>query len=280
MEIKMHDISINTTEFNYLEWPKRLQYLKSYGFINLEVGTEWSKNETVLNAIKNEGIKISSTHDWFHFFNSNDIETIKKMQKRTIDNLEHTCLLGTDKLIWYTGENEEFKGDKAVDELLRRLEPVLEKAEEMNIIMLLETEFAKGEDPAASIKLLKKLFTEAKTPFLACNFDAANLYVAGEEPFPYAYEELKPWIRYVHVKDIRKIVSGVHSAEKMKGQLQIGKIDAICCPTGEGVINYIGLFEALKKDHYDGYLSLELHMKPEYQDETLKKALEFLKKYW
>jgi len=144
----------------------------------------------------------------------------------------------------------------------------------------LETEFAVGDDPAASVRLLKKLFTDARTPYLACNFDAANVYVAGEEPFPYAYEELRPWIKYVHVKDVKRLVAGVHSAESMKGKPQIGKIDAICCPAGEGAINHCGILNALKKDGYDGFISIELHMKREYQDETLKKALAFVKKHW
>ena len=137
---------------------------------------------------------------------------------------------------------------------------MLKKAEELNVTLLLETEFSKGsKDPAASIKLLRKLFTEAQTPYLACNFDAANLYVAGEEPFPYAYEELKPWIHYVHIKDVRRLVPDIHSIENMKGYLQEGMIDGVCCAIGEGAVNYAGLLEALKADGYDGYLGLLIY---------------------
>ena len=276
----MRKISINTTDFSYLNWTERWPYLKSRGFKHLEVATEWSQNETVLGAIKNREITVSAAHEWFHFFTPNDAAGIEQMQRRLIENIERTRQLRTDKLIWYTGANDTYKGKKAVDELLRRLEPVLVKAQELNITLLLETEFSQGEDPGASVKLLKKLFTDAKTPFLACNFDAANLYVAGEEPFPYAYEELRPWIQYVHVKDVRRFVPGVHSDESVKGWPQIGKVNAVCCAAGEGAVNHCGIFDALKKDGYDGYLSIELHMKREYQDETLTKALAFLDKYW
>jgi hypothetical protein len=106
-----------------------------------------------------------------------------------IEDLNYTNIIGGDKLIWYTDENNRFNGEATVSELLKRLEPVLKMATELEITLILETELYKNSgDPDASVKLLKQLFTHAGTKNLACNF-AANVYVAGEEPFPFAYKD-------------------------------------------------------------------------------------------
>jgi len=227
-----------------------------------------------------KNIKVSSGNDYFPFFGSNEIDGIKEAQERLLKDIEHTRILGSNKLIWYTGANEKFSGEASVNELILRLEPVLERAKELDVTLLLETEFSEGTDPAASVKLLKSIMTKADTPHLAINFDAANMYVAGQEPFPYGYEELKPWIKYVHLKDVRALIDGVYSEKDMKGRLQAGTKRCACCSLGEGAVNTSGILKALKADGYNGYLSLELHMKEQYQDETLAKSLEYLKKYW
>jgi Sugar phosphate isomerases/epimerases len=285
MNVYMKPISINTSEFYYLEWPKWMPHIKEFGFNCMEIAIcdvrEPDNIKEFSKLISDNKVEVSAVHDWFHFFSTNDEKEIKEMQVRLIKDLEYTHFLGADKLIWYTGENEKYQGEAAVKELIDRLKPVLKRAEELKITLLLETEFSKnGIDPAASVELLKQIFTRAGSPYLACNFDAANLYVAGVEPFPYAYEELKPWIRYVHIKDIRELVPGVHSIEDRKGYIQEGQKDGTCCAIGEGAINYTGLFKALKEDKFDGYLSMELHMKDEYQDETLKSSIDFVRQYW
>lgn len=280
----MNHLSINTDEYYYLEWPTWMKHLKEYGFDNMEISINNCRENKYLDELvqltKQNKINVTAVNDWFHFFSPNDAKGIENGQKRLIEDLEFTKLIGSDKLIWYTGKNNKFTGEEAVNELLKRLEPVLRRAEELNIALLLETEFVKdGFDPAASIQSMKKLFTLADTPYLACNFDAANIYVAGEEAFPYAYEELKPWIKYIHLKDIRVLVGEVHTLSDRKGNLQEGAINATCCALGEGAINFSGIFDALKTDNYSGYFSMELHMKNKYQDETLKRSLEFLKRF-
>ena len=261
----MKMVSINISEYYHLKWPEWMSHLKSFGFNDMEIAIneirEREKIDEVLRLLQENNIKASAVHDWFHFFSPNDSEGIRAAQERLILDLEYTRILNSDKLIWYTGPNDHFQGDAALQELLKRLEPVLKRAEELNITLLLETEFVKDScDPAASVKLLKKLFKLADTPFLACNYDAANLYVAGEEPFPYGYEELKPWIKYIHMKDSRELVEGAHLEENMKGYLLEGKKSAVSCALGEGAVNMHGLIEALRADNYKGYLSLELHI--------------------
>ena len=88
------------------------------------------------------------------------------------------------------------------------------------------------------------------SPFLKVVWDPGNALSAGEEPFPLGYEACKPWLKHVHIKD------GVLVNTKDHGE------QLSWCVVGEGVIDYIGQFNALRKDNYTGFISLETHYIP------------------
>lgn len=78
------------------------------------------------------------------------------------------------------------------------------------------------------------------TPLLA-TFDPANLIQVGEPSVPGAFNLLKPYIAYVHVKD---------------ALYQTGEV----VPAGMGDAAWPQLIEALRQMQYKGYLSLEPHL--------------------
>jgi sugar phosphate isomerase/epimerase len=74
-------------------------------------------------------------------------------------------------------------------------------------------------------------------------WDPANAYVSDEEPFPNGYRVLESRrIAHVHAKDCT-----------LEGH------KPIWCPLGEGAIDWVGQFAALKHDAFDGYIHLETH---------------------
>jgi len=74
-------------------------------------------------------------------------------------------------------------------------------------------------------------------------WDPANAYVSGEEPFPNGYNVLESRrIAHVHAKDCT-----------LQGHRPIW------CALGEGDIDWVGQFAALKQDGYTGYIHLETH---------------------
>jgi sugar phosphate isomerase/epimerase len=70
--------------------------------------------------------------------------------------------------------------------------------------------------------------------------DPANFVVCGQVPYPDAYDALRSWVRYVHVKDVRA--------------------DGALAPAGEGVARWPDLLQRLRQDGYDGVMSLEPHL--------------------
>lgn len=89
------------------------------------------------------------------------------------------------------------------------------------------------------------------SPHLKVVWDPGNAYFAGETPYPNGYEAIKPWLAHVHVKD-GKLVETADQGPRPQW-----------CVVGEGEIDYVGQFAALKRDQYAGWISLETHYRPE-----------------
>jgi sugar phosphate isomerase/epimerase len=120
----------------------------------------------------------------------------------------------------------------------------LRVAREAGVTLLLENEhdcyMSAGEETAS---LLARLAPEG----LGLVWDPGNAYSAGDTPYPNGYEAVKPYVRHVHLKDLR--VSGDGSSAWV--------------PMGEGDIDYLGQLNALNRDGYSGVLSIETHYIPE-----------------
>jgi sugar phosphate isomerase/epimerase len=96
---------------------------------------------------------------------------------------------------------------------------------------------------------------------LAVSWTPASAYAAGEQvPFPDGYQLLRPWIRHVHFKDAAKNAAQAGAAPKW---------------VLDGVIDWQGQIAQLKKDGYQGYVSVEPHVRP--QIDAAKRTLDRLR---
>ncbi len=97
---------------------------------------------------------------------------------------------------------------------------------------------------------------EANHPALGINWDPANIYASGEDtPFPDGYAHVRPFVKHVHFKDARlDPVTGKRSWVL------------------DGVIDWTGIIHALKQDNYEGYVSVETHLRPKV--ESTRRTLE------
>ena len=123
------------------------------------------------------------------------------------------------------------------DEVLARLSEMTARARSANLILLHENEKdIYGDTVARCVDLLESI----NDPHFQLAFDPANFIQCRQTPYPTAYEALRPWLRYVHVKDA----------------LADGHVVA----AGEGLARWPDLLQRLRVDGYDGYLSLEPHL--------------------
>lgn len=130
--------------------------------------------------------------------------------------------------------------DKCFDAIVKSLADLSDKAQKEGLIIGLENEHACNIGTAAeSAKLLNAL----PHPALKLVWDPANAYVGGENPYPYGYGLLpKDRIVHVHAKDCH-----------VEGHTPVWG------PLGTREVDWKGQIDALERDGYQGWLSLETH---------------------
>ena len=128
------------------------------------------------------------------------------------------------------------------DEVLRRMHEMTARAHAAGITLMHENEKdIYGDTIARCVDLLQSCDDGyAQEAPLQAVFDPANFIQCRQTPYPDAYDALRPWLSYVHVKDA----------------LADGSVVA----AGEGAARWPELLESLREDGYDGFLSLEPHL--------------------
>jgi sugar phosphate isomerase/epimerase len=121
------------------------------------------------------------------------------------------------------------------------LQELSDRAAEHDLIIGLENEHACN---IATAHDTARVLAAVDHENLKVVWDPANAYVSAEEPFPNGYRVLESnRIAHVHAKDCT--LAAGHKP--------------IWCPLGEGDIDWVGQFAALKADGYKGYIHLETH---------------------
>ena len=136
---------------------------------------------------------------------------------------------------FFMPEGEE--PDKFRDEVMRRMDLMVEYAAGRNVVLLHENEKGIYGDSADRCLDLMKLFYG---DHFRCTFDFANFVQCGQDTME-AYEMLRPYISYIHGKD----------AMRESG-------DVVPAGTGDG--NVAEILNRLNEEGYAGFLSLEPHL--------------------
>lgn len=139
--------------------------------------------------------------------------------------------------------------------------PAAAYAAAKNIVITLENE---AHDESGFPRNIAALCEAIDSPGFGTQYDPCNYYHAGVEPFPAAYEAIKKHVRYVHLKGgvfYNSALSGVHKGSAMRDSERdfIGYV-----PLGEAAFNVEAIVRRLKKDGYQGWISLEPHVSIEH----------------
>ena len=277
------NIAIHESDAGFLEesFTETISTIKGFGVryieLALPIRCKELNKENVGEFLEKQGIQVACVFTWTRL---NVPEKIKQKQQLILDSIELASKLGAKVVDTFFGPNPDRDKKTAIREYKKNILPCLEKAEEKSITICLENEFDKtGTDITRRATDTIDLLEEIDSEFLRITFDPCNFYVAGEEPYPYAYRVLKDYIGHIHIKDAVKYNKNLYGGEdKIKGDFirKDASGEYIFVPLGEGGINYPAFLKALKKDGYDGFLTLEPHLKPQYRDKTIEQSIRVL----
>lgn len=166
---------------------------------------------------------------------TDDFEAHLEKLKRVIRTAK---LLGTKYIrvfSFFMPQDADYAPYKA--EVLRRMKAMTALAEAEGVILLHENEKEIYGDTAPRCL---EIIEAVNSPALRCVFDPANFIQCGQDTYPAAFDLLKPYIVYMHIKDA----------------LPDGEV----VPAGYGAGNLEAILRALNDNGYNGFLSLEPHL--------------------
>ncbi|WNR42854.1 sugar phosphate isomerase/epimerase family protein [Paenibacillus roseipurpureus] len=157
-----------------------------------------------------------------------------------------------------------------LERIKKAVTPATRFAEKEGIILCLENE---AHDATQTPEGMLHILQAMDSPNFKTTFDATNYYQAGQESFPYAYDLLKPYIAYVHLKNGCVYRPELGHSEKSKGAVMTGSLAPNYIyypPLPEGTVNMDGVLARLEKDGYTGFCIIEPHTKPELAEHYLQ----------
>lgn len=135
------------------------------------------------------------------------------------------------------------------------LEAVVPLAEELGVKILVEPEPDLLLENTAEFKAFIK---DVQSETVGLNFDIGHFFCAGENPAE-AFEELFEWVGHVHLEDI--------AADRSHNHLI----------AGQGVIEFLEIFQAMEILGYRGDISLELYPYVDTPEAAGRESLEYLR---
>lgn len=156
------------------------------------------------------------------------------------ESLELAHQLGAQKVVSFAFSRGGLPAGPPPDELFEYLFQAAERAKSAGQQIVIETEAGFWADTG---ERTGRIVQRINHPNLAINWDPGNSFCEGDIPYPDGYECIRQWVRHVHFKDARRMAGGCEFAR-------------------EGEIDWTGQIRALAADGYDGYISVETHLRP------------------
>ncbi len=241
-----------------------LEFISSYGLHGTEFRVIWGKN---IMSLPQEDLDRAKKMLAQHDVNVSDIASpifkwnlpqmpAKAGEKRDSYNANYVEQ-DADKLLEESFKLAHFFGthkvrifsywrvkepEKAYPYVRDRLAKAAQLAAKNDIILVLENEHACN---VGTGRELGKILKDVNSPSLRGVWDPGNAVMLGEYPYSVGYAAVKGYFAHLHIKDTRK---------NAKGELE-------WAPVGAGLCDWIGQFQALRRDGYDSTMSLETHYK-------------------
>jgi sugar phosphate isomerase/epimerase len=156
-------------------------------------------------------------------------------------SLDYAAELGAGIVVVFSFDRAGLPPGPPPEEVLQILSRAAERAGAAGIQLAVENEEGFWGDTGERTANLVRTIGH---PALGVNWDPGNAVCAGDEPFPAAYKAVRGLVRHVHFKDAQRSADGT------------------AVYVAEGEVDWKGQLRALAADGYEGYISVETHLRP------------------
>ncbi len=169
-------------------------------------------------------------------------------------SLDYANELHAKIIICFSFHRDRQPGGAAPGEVLECLWHAAERASKAGLTLAVETEEGFWADTGARAAAMLRAIDH---PALGINWDPANSFCEGDVPYPDGYASIEGLVRNVHFKDAQR------------------RADGRCEYVLQGEIDWAGQIAALHRDGYEGFISVEPHLRPRVA--TVRTSLERLR---
>jgi sugar phosphate isomerase/epimerase len=157
------------------------------------------------------------------------------------ESLAYAHELGAPLVVIFGFDRAGAPPGKPPEEVLNCLRLAAERAEAAGLQLALENEAGFWADTGARTAHIVHTINH---PALGINWDPANAFFAGDLPFPVGYSAVQRLVCHVHFKDADRDKDGEPHYSL------------------EGQINWADQIKALSADGFEGFISIETHLRP------------------
>ncbi|MEM7345545.1 MAG: sugar phosphate isomerase/epimerase family protein [Chloroflexota bacterium] len=265
-------LAVSSYEFSNMTFAQIAKFLNELGVNYLELWPEHVANEKeadVKASLEEYNIQVScvSARSQYRM----NAEAVDKAQEAIQLAMDLASTYGAKYVTTYLGGNPSRDYLTTLKLYQQNLRPCLEEAASRGQTILLENMFDhRNEDPQGSkpsryadgtLAIYEMITTEFEN--FGITYDPVNFYIAHDEAYPYAYEVLKGCnMPNVHIKDMTRYdewLYGDRAALAVWEDSVTGPY--LSLPAGQGVINWEGIIRRLKRDGFDGYITVDIMTK-------------------
>lgn len=156
-------------------------------------------------------------------------------------SLDYANELGADTVVTFGFDRAGAPPGPPPEEALNCLHLAAERASAAGLRLAVENEDGFWADTGSRTAEMVKAINH---PALRINWDPGNAFFADDDPYPTGYQAVRGRVQHVHFKDAMRDANGAFHY------------------VANGEVDWAGQIRALVADDYDGFISIETHIRP------------------
>jgi sugar phosphate isomerase/epimerase len=156
-------------------------------------------------------------------------------------SLDYANELGADTVVTFGFDRAAAPPGPPPEEALNCLHSAAERASAAGLWLAVENEDGFWADTGSRTAEMVQAINH---PALRINWDPGNAFFAGDDPYPTGYGSVRGLVQHVHFKDAMRDKNGDFHY------------------VADGEVDWADQIRALMADDYDGFISIETHIRP------------------